>query len=101
MATMKIYVTIGAVAIRREGVEGYDIQSPYTIGKYKLRSFQKLVNHYYKDTKVLSTYSKELHVDVSDTSVSIQNAIEEQFQKENTEISCYLEPVEETETEAE
>ena len=42
MTTMKIYVTIGAVAVKREGVEGYDIQSPYTIGKYKLREFQKL-----------------------------------------------------------
>ena len=96
MATMKIYVTIGAVAVKREGVEGYDIQSPYTIGKYKLREFQKLVNHYYKDTKVLSTNSKELHVEVSDTSVSIQQAIEEQFTKEHTEVACYIEPIEET-----
>ena len=96
MATMKIYVTIGAVAVKREGVEGYDIQSPYTIGKYKLREFQKLVNHYYKDTKVLSTNSKELHIEVSDTSVSIQQAIEEQFAKDHTDIACYIEPIEET-----
>lgn len=93
MAKLTIEVTTAQVAIRREGVEGYDVQEPYTVGKFKLRAFQKLVNHYFKDTKVLSTTTKTITIYIGDITNTLQSYIEQYFKDNNIEISCYLEPI--------
>lgn len=96
MAKLTIEVTTGDVAIRREGVEGYDVQTPYTIGRYKQRSFQKLINNYFKDTKVLDVKTKVITLNLTDIRKPLQEYIEQYFKDNNIDISCYLEPISET-----